>query len=67
MDGEIATPIQQRLMDFLGEEALSANLGQAARLDRIARGDDLVFLKRILATRQGTEARDQAEEMPGLV
>src|SRR5436190_4738416 len=40
MDGAINSAIQQRLLDFLGEEALAADLQQAAILDAVTGGGD---------------------------
>jgi hypothetical protein len=37
MDGEVHPAIQQRLVDFLGEQALAADVGQAAILHAVAR------------------------------
>ena len=40
VDGEVDAPIDQGLLDFLGEQGLAANVHQAAVLNAVAGGDD---------------------------
>src|SRR5580704_495454 len=40
MHREIDAPVQERLLDLLGEQALAADLGELARLDAVAGGAD---------------------------
>ena len=53
MHGEIDAAVEQRLLDLLGEQALAADLGQRAVLDRVAGGADDDELDRVLAHIQG--------------
>ena len=40
MYGEIDSAITQRLLEFLGEQSLAADLGERAVLDHVAAGPD---------------------------
>ena len=42
MDGQVDAAVEQRLLDFLGEQPFAAGLGEGAVLDRVAAyADDL--------------------------
>src|SRR5271165_4752262 len=41
MNGEIGVAVEERLFDFLDEEALSTDFGQRSILDAVAAGDNL--------------------------
>ena len=43
VDREVRAPFEQRLLDLLHEQTLSADLGERAVLDLVAGGDDLLF------------------------
>jgi hypothetical protein len=66
VDGEIHPPIGQRFMDFLGEQALAADVGEGAVLDPVARGGDGVFLEGVHIPQDRAEAGHEREEQPRL-
>ncbi len=53
MHREVDPPVEQRLVDLLGEQTLAADLGEAAVLHRIARRADHVLLERAEAAECG--------------
>ncbi|MBN8927896.1 MAG: hydroxymethylbilane synthase, partial [Rhodospirillales bacterium] len=63
---EIHAPIGQRLVDFLGEQALAADLGQLAVLHGVAGGADRMLLEHVHAAQDGAEAGQELQEEPGL-
>ena len=57
MHGEVDAPVEQRLLDLLGEQALAADLGQRPVLDAVAGGADDDDLDRLLAAPSAAASR----------
>ena len=53
---EVDAAVEQRLVDLLGEQALAADLRQAAVLHRVAGGADGVLLEHVEAAQHRAEA-----------
>ena len=68
VDCEIDPVVEQGLVDFLGEQALAADIGQpgAGGLGGIPGGADHVFLEHLHAAQHRAEGGEQSEEVPGL-
>jgi hypothetical protein len=66
VDGEIHPPVQQRLVDFLGEQAFAADIGQPSVLHGVAGGADDVFLEHVHPPQHRAELADLCQERPRL-
>src|SRR5580704_6944065 len=67
MHREIDAPVQERLLDLLGEQALAADLGELARLDAVAGGADRHQLDGALRGQLGMSGAQPVAHEPGLV
>ena len=63
---EVDAAVGERLVDLLGEQALAADLRQAAILHRVAGGADGMLLEHVQAAQHRAEAGQDREEAAGL-
>ena len=66
MHRAIDLPVQQGFVDFLGEQTLAADIGQALVLDAVASGGDHLLDEALGPAQPGAGGADHGEEMPGL-
>ena len=66
MHGEIDAPVQERLLDLLGEEPLAADLGERAVGEAIARGGDDGGAQRAVLGERGMSRHELGADVAGL-
>jgi hypothetical protein len=66
MNGEVDAAGGEGFVDFFGEQAFAADVGEGAVLHRVAGGGDDVFLEDVHAFEDGAEFAQDVEKVGGL-